>query len=375
MNTGFAPKIPTAWLWGYAFSVWTASLFLGLRFNRSRLFFSTLVLALSTLSLRFFSQGQMLCSGPGRDLFNILSLLIPFNLLWILFIKERGLLTPRGIIRISMILIQGTVLFIGLTFSAQNVSPFLEHLALFPKDWFRMMNMPQPVFLSYLLFSVASLALSAHLKSVMEKGFFWASLALLAAFWGKNVNDVSLFYLITSNLILLFSVIEASHRMAFKDELTGIPGRRALNDYFLKLGNHYTLAMADIDHFKKFNDRFGHDTGDEVLKFVASILSRVEGGGKAFRYGGEEFTLIFSGKSAKETLPHLEKLRHEIETYPFTLRRNKSSKKAKPQKVSVTMSFGAAERNEKRPSAEEVLKAADKALYKAKKNGRNQVVI
>lgn len=85
--------------------------------------------------------------------------------------------------------------------------------------------------------------------------------------------------------------------MAYQDELTSLPGRRALKEYLLKLGSEYTIAMFDIDHFKKFNDTHGHDVGDQVLRMVASKLATVSGRGKSFRYGGEEFTLVFSEKS------------------------------------------------------------------------------
>ena len=82
----------------------------------------------------------------------------------------------------------------------------------------------------------------------------------------------------------------------------------------------YSLAVVDIDHFKNFNDTYGHDTGDQVLRMVASKLGEVTGGGKAFRTGGEEFCILFSGKSVAQALPHLEALRKEVETAIFHLR-------------------------------------------------------
>ena len=78
--------------------------------------------------------------------------------------------------------------------------------------------------------------------------------------------------------------------------------------------------MVDIDHFKKFNDTYGHETGDQVLRLVASKLASVTGGGRAYRVGGEEFSILFPGKSVKEVLPHLELLRSVIEASHFQLR-------------------------------------------------------
>ena len=140
--------------------------------------------------------------------------------------------------------------------------------------------------------------------------------------------------------------------------------------------------MLDIDFFKKFNDRFGHDVGDQVLCMVASHLNRVGGGGKSFRYGGEEFSILFQGKSRDETILHLENLRESIANAQFALRgKNRPKKQPKkprknkkqPTTVSVTVSIGAANPTSKKSKPSEVLKAADKALYRAKRNGRNCV--
>ncbi len=183
-------------------------------------------------------------------------------------------------------------------------------------------------------------------------------------------------------LILLAAVVNEAYQMAFRDELTGLPGRRALNERLQRMGRSYVIAMADVDHFKKFNDSHGHDVGDQVLRVVASQLRKIGGGGKAYRYGGEEFTLVFPGKTLEECLPHLELIRQSIETYSIQLRdkqqRPQSDKQGRAKRagtaathVSVTISMGVAERGLEQRNPEEVLKAADQALYNAKGAGRN----
>ncbi|WP_153920463.1 MULTISPECIES: diguanylate cyclase [unclassified Pseudomonas] len=185
-------------------------------------------------------------------------------------------------------------------------------------------------------------------------------------------------------LALTASVAHEAYQMAFRDELTGLPGRRALNERLRRLGRNYVLAMTDVDHFKKFNDTYGHDVGDQVLRLVASRLRKVGGGGKAYRYGGEEFTILFPGKSVDECMPHLEAVRQAIEQYQMHLRDQGSRPKsdetgrskrgaARGQTVSVTISIGVAERDAEQRSPEEVIKAADQALYSAKSAGRNRV--
>ncbi|MDX5372858.1 MAG: GGDEF domain-containing protein, partial [Pseudomonadaceae bacterium] len=186
-------------------------------------------------------------------------------------------------------------------------------------------------------------------------------------------------------LMIVAAVVHEAYQMAYRDELTGLPGRRALNDRLERLGRNYVIAMADVDHFKKFNDTHGHDVGDQVLRLVASQLRKVGGGGKAYRYGGEEFTLVFPGRSIDECRPHLEAVRQAVEGYPLQLRdrqqRPKDDKEGRQRRkaasaasVSVTISIGVAEREAHQRGAEEVIRSADKALYAAKRAGRNCVV-
>ena len=187
-----------------------------------------------------------------------------------------------------------------------------------------------------------------------------------------------------SGLVLVVGVLQETYRLAFRDELTRLPSRRALNERLKAVARRYAVAMVDVDHFKSFNDTYGHDVGDQVLRMVAARLARVGGGGEAFRYGGEEFTVLFSGKSADDALPHLEALRADIEDYRMAIRASDRPRRKRAGKrrrspastgrtVSVTVSIGVAERSDRNDYAEAVIKAADKALYRAKRAGRNQV--
>jgi GGDEF domain-containing protein len=150
--------------------------------------------------------------------------------------------------------------------------------------------------------------------------------------------------------------------------------------------------MIDIDHFKAFNDTHGHDIGDQVLQLVAARLAEVGGGGRAFRYGGEEFTVLFRGERLVDTLPHLEATRAAVEAYKMTIRgpdrpkdKEEGSKRRAPGGagkqdfsrtdllLSVTVSIGAAEPGKRLKTPAEALKGADEALYRAKERGRNRV--
>ena len=194
--------------------------------------------------------------------------------------------------------------------------------------------------------------------------------------FGATERSLNLFSSVAL-LMCLYAIMQETWRMAYLDELTGLPARRALSERFQRIGGSYTVAMLDVDHFKKFNDTYGHDAGDAVLRMISSQMGKVEGGGVPYRYGGEEFTVVFNGKLKKEASRYLENLRVQIAGKPFVIRhkgrrRNDKSAQANDNKtVKVTVSIGFADSSGRDGSPWDVLKLADKALYRAKGKGRN----
>ena len=215
--------------------------------------------------------------------------------------------------------------------------------------------------LSYPVFSSASFCCWRGNTGVNPRPLHAAQLVgLLGLFWMLPKTFILPFTLniMCSQVMLMIAaaVAHEAYQMAFRDELTGLPGRRALNERMQRLGRNYVMAMSDVDHFKKFNDTHGHDVGDQVLRLVASKLSKIGGGGKAYRYGGEEFALVFAGKTLEECMPHLEVIRESIATYNMQLRNQDSRPQddqqgrqrragAQRRQVSVTVSIGVAERS------------------------------
>lgn len=202
-------------------------------------------------------------------------------------------------------------------------------------------------------------------------------------FYSYQLIDLPLILVLTMvisyNLVLL---ILDTYRLAFFDELTRLPSRRALEQDALSLGSTYCIAMLDIDHFKKFNDTHGHDVGDQVLKLVASKLAKVKRGGKVFRYGGEEFTIVFPRKSTAQISAELERIRSLVGDYKIVIRksqrqskeaRSKGSNKYINKTVKVTISIGVCDHQGKE-SFQQTMTNADKALYQAKSAGRNRVI-
>ncbi|MDA0144305.1 GGDEF domain-containing protein [Vibrio sp. RW] len=241
------------------------------------------------------------------------------------------------------------------------------------------------------LYSLCLLGLTSILVLVYNRAIdvvvYSAILLASCTFIFFDVQYISSTMFSLSGTLIIIYVMSASHDMAFNDQLTNIPGRHALEVDMKHLGRKYSMAMVDIDHFKKFNDTYGHDIGDDVLKLVARVLKETTGGAKAYRYGGEEFTIIFKGKYTEQVKEHLQALISEVQNYDITIRNaherpddhevgmKKRGKNSKPADVvNVTVSIGLADSTTTR-QPEEVLKLADNALYKAKETGRNKLCV
>ena len=364
----------------YPYAMLGAGVLLGWRFQRSRLLFAVLLLALADRAVVQFAGGH----GLARDrvVFQAVALLLPLNLAALPLTAERGFLTPPGLGRVTLLL--GQVILVGvLDRAAPSATATLLHARLLPRV-FQWTALADPALVAFV--AAGGLVIASQLFAPTQAGrsFAWALIPVFLGLSSVRPGNPQLasFYFATAALILIVSVVEASYHMAYLDSLTGLPARRSLNDALLRLGGQYSVAMIDVDHFKRINDRHGHDVGDQVLRMVAARLARVGGGGKAYRYGGEEFAVIFAGKQAEQCREDLEALRQVIEDTRFILRSRFRSKRKKQkvltdrgrgERVPVTISIGVAEKNEQYATPEAVVDAADQALYRAKEGGRNQV--
>lgn len=182
--------------------------------------------------------------------------------------------------------------------------------------------------------------------------------------------------------------VESLERMAFRDTLTNIGNRRAFDNFmnnavprWKERGVPLSLAVYDVDFFKKFNDRYGHSVGDQVLKLVAKHLAhqaaKLEKMGNeaiAARYGGEEFMLVVSGPEARQLPDMTNELRQAIKDFNFILRDNSGN--VVESGLQVTVSAGVAIcRADWDDCAEQLISYADKGLYEAKNNGRDRVYV
>ncbi|MCG1021147.1 GGDEF domain-containing protein [Sutcliffiella horikoshii] len=159
-------------------------------------------------------------------------------------------------------------------------------------------------------------------------------------------------------------LVEAANR----DYLTNLANHRSFQECLrkdLEQGKEFYLALTDIDKFKSINDKYGHVTGDRVLRQIGEILTTVLSNkqGKAFRYGGEEFALILYYHDEKEVKELLDEIKEAVASHNFY---------DKGEAFSVTMSFGSGKQNGERPDL--LVEKVDKLLYIAKNGGRNRIV-
>ena len=351
-----------------------ATLLISFRFNRSRIFF--VALGVITSYALLYSDSMSGSREETELIRSLLCLYLPFCFIVYSSLKERGIFSWQGAIRflflISPILIAG--LFIK--FDAALLESII-YWQVIPGNDEPFAGFSQ---LSMIVFACGILLMNGLM--FIKPGHYTAAMfiSLIACFamlyHDNNLLNVAV-YASMSLLIMMIAVIHESWSMAYLDQLTNLPARRALDEELLKLGNNYSIAMLDIDHFKKFNDRYGHEAGDQVLKMVAAKIKQIGGSGKSYRYGGEEFSVIFPGKLREDVVPHLETLRENISSSNFLLRksdrRQQGKNKYRGKHVRVTISIGVASRNDKYSTPLSVIVAADKALYRAKKYGRNCV--
>jgi diguanylate cyclase (GGDEF)-like protein len=361
----------------FPLAVFTTGLALSAYFRRSRIFFATLVLTLADLA--FSTMAPHLSAATTATLTNTMALLLPVNLVVMAFLKERGIVTHSGRKRLAGIAVQ----IIGVTAlclpQTANLASRLQ-TEFIPSILTSWSHLSQPALAVFVLSTAVMMALLIRRYRAVESSLLWALISSFVAFRiGAGATLAGVFFA-TGGLAMIVAVIETSYSMAYLDELTQLPSRRALNEALLKLPENFTIAMLDVDHFKKFNDTFGHEAGDQALRMVASRLARIAGGGKAYRYGGEEFAVLFPGRPAEEVFVYLDRMRKVIEQSNFVVRgrdRRRGSNAAgrgRKRQTSVTVSIGMASSGPEVSAPAEVLRVADQALYRAKSRGRNCTV-
>ena len=198
-----------------------------------------------------------------------------------------------------------------------------------------------------------------------------------SAYWQLFIQNLFILLLVSYALYYLFILCVRNFKINLvksseTDFLTQLPNRSFIHWKYSQLSNEYdhvSIVIADIDNFKELNDTYGHLFGDDVLKVIAKELNKnLRSIDLVGRWGGEEFIFILPDTNAQQAQEIVDRIRENIAKIPFT-----SSSASK--KFNVTVSFGVSDSDLANVSLEEILINADQALYSAKTNGRNQVVV
>jgi len=187
-----------------------------------------------------------------------------------------------------------------------------------------------------------------------------------------KIGEVIFKYLSGDNIEAAYH--EEIYRLTIEDGLTAISNKRFLDEFLerefarsRRFNRPLALMMIDIDHFKQVNDVHGHLAGNAILSELANVLRpRIRRDECFARYGGEEFCVVMPESMAVGAARYAEIIRIMVETHAFIF---------EGKRISITVSIGVADKTQTMDSPEELIAAADKCLYKAKKSGRNQVVL
>ncbi|MDX1810506.1 MAG: GGDEF domain-containing protein [Gammaproteobacteria bacterium] len=359
--------------------IFVASTLLGGFFKRHRIALVSLAFGLAYLVFHNILTSNNLANQAL--IIKLLAILLPLNIALIASLKERLIMSIQGL-GVSVLIVAQFILAYWLIQNfTDQITPVINYQPEKLAAW-----LPQFLSLAVLgSFAISSITLLTFViksKGIFEIAFF-GSLVSSILFFTTDMNQaVDTIYFSIAGLILIWGLMHNSYHIAYIDELTELPGRRAMNEELSRLRGTYSIAMLDIDFFKKFNDTYGHDVGDQVLRMVASKIRNIGGGGKPYRYGGEEFSIIFPGKDSKAAFPFLSNLRETIDSTSMILRNqdrpDKKPEKIPPrripwQEVHVTISIGVANSCDELTSTDTVMKAADEALYRSKEKGRNRI--
>jgi diguanylate cyclase (GGDEF)-like protein len=290
-------------------------MFLAWRFHSSRTFFALLVLFLAGQAIALYGPAHVSAGTPGWTALQAVALLVPLNFILIALMHERGF-TLASIGPLGLLMFVQSVVVAVLCRAAEGVPSLPPH----PHHVAATASLPDYAVVAFAAGVLFLLIRSFLTRKPVDSALMWSLCAFFLSLRFLGTVRISTVYSAAAACILATSIIENSYLLAYHDELTTLPSRRAFNDALMRLQEPYSIAVVDIDHFKRFNDTYGHDTGDQVLRLVATNLSRVTGGGQAFRCGGEEFAILFPGKTVSQTVDHLERLRATIEASEFRMR-------------------------------------------------------
>lgn len=377
---GLPPWVQQGPVQTFPFVVLAFGLFFGWYLSSSRLILLLIVLSLADRGLALLPPVDQHVDSAHYVMLSALGLLLPLNLMALSILKEEALSSWRGVWLLPMVLIQ-PVLVLWL---AQPGQAWITHslqeplLPVLNTSWTALPQLALLAFMGAVILIGIRCALN---RNPLDRGIFWSVLASFVAVQGFHHGWMPTNFFSAAGFILFVALLQASHQEVYRDELTGVPGKAAYDQTVAGLGSKYVLAIIGIDQLKQYGNQYGKAVSEQMLRLIAPKIMAAAGGGKVHRLAGEEFTVVFSRKSATETLVVLGAIRKAVEETQLYLRgcnrvwERGGTARAKSRDVAVpaTVSIGVAESGDVQSSLALVTKAAYRALYVAKGEGGNRV--
>jgi diguanylate cyclase (GGDEF)-like protein len=307
----------------------------------------------------------------------LLAIFVPLNLALLALLPERGTINRSGALRLAVIVVEAAL--IGVVVAAGGGFDWASGKFL-PLG---IGALPHAGVLVIVAAVIAALAGAIRSRSAVSASCAGAIVAFVVAAHVPTASYTWSIFTIAAALMVTIAVLHDAFRVAFRDRQTGLPNRQALDERLEALPRRYALAVVDIDGFAEFNSAHGPELRDHALKMVAARIQHGVGRGNAYRADGEEFVVVLPRVSAEHALTRLEALRENVESYLLALRDPERARRTKRARrpggwkgsdtVSVTISIGVADNRSGSAAPLAVLEEAQRALQRAKEQGRNRV--
>ena len=355
-------------------------LIFGWYFSSSRMILSLLVLALADRALLLLPTAGVDQEIESQTIVAITAFLVPLNLLAFSILKEDSLSTFRGVMHVVLVLVQ-PFLLLWLCLPDQQVLASSFTREYIPSRYMEWTLVPQPALVAFAIAGLLHVIRFALNRDPLEGGAIWALCAIFVAYHASRYGWQPTNFFMTAGLILFITLLQSFYRQTYRDELTGIPGRLAYDEAIGQLGKRFSVAVIGIDQLTQYANIHGKSVSVQILKLAAPRIQAACSDGQIFRTTGEEFTVLFPGKSVTDTMGTLDIVRKSVEAIGLFLRgrdrvwEQRGTKEAgsRDRALPITLSIGVGEKLTDSATLTLVIKSAYRGLYEAKGIGGNVV--
>lgn len=352
----------------------------GWYFSSSRMILSLLVLALADRALVVLPANGGDQEAVSQTIVAITAFLVPLNLLAFSILKEDSISTFRGVMRVVLVLVQ-PFLLLWLCLPDQQVLTSSFTWQYIPSRYTDWTPIPQPALVAFAIAGLLHVIRFALHRDPLEGGAIWALCAIFVAYHTSRYGWQPTNFFMTAGLIFFVTLLQSFYRQTYRDELTGIPGRLAYDEAIGQLGKRFSVAIIGIDQLTQYANVHGKPVSEQILKLAAPRIQAACSDGQIFRTTGEEFTVLFPGKSAIDTMGTLDIVRKSVEAIGLFLRgrdrvweqRGIQEAGSRDRALPITLSIGVGEKLTDSATLTLVIKSAYRGLYEAKGIGGNVV--